>query len=111
MEKTISMNDIIAFVHKAIEKGLPVTSSSLWGDDITVSDNGTFVQINAMVQNSIEINTNNGGSYIIDDFSDLDISRFKVLIEEIKEYQKERAINTFNNFFKDEQKTIDDIDD
>lgn len=111
MEKTISMNDIIAFIHKAIAKGLPITSSSLWGDDITVNDNGIFIQINTTVQNSIEINTNNGGSYTTNDFSDLDISRFKVLVEEIKEYQKERAINTFNNFFKDEQKTIDDIDD
>lgn len=115
MEKKISINDIIAFTKKAIEKGFILDT---WK---TLDDEQRYIYIKKCKNgNSIRFVIDNQ-SITIDDYSpeeykithqleDRERIELDSLVLDIKEYNEKRALNLFNNFFNEEDK-CDSIND
>lgn len=106
------MNDIIAFVEKAMECNLNI---GVWsGNNITIYDNNGNGEIEfSIINNRINIITNHLNRYIEETkLSDLDISAFEFLCARVKNYSQNKSLEYFNNFFKDAKIiSINDLDD
>ena len=110
MEKT--MNDIIAFVKKAMSLNMKV-KVGFWGTVITVDENIDF-DVAYMDENhrGITIRTPSGASNEIP-ITNAEYNLFKVLCDEVSEYGHHKALEEFDNFFKDKEgdKKITNVDD
>lgn len=111
MEK-ISMNDIIAFVKKAMNKNFKVEYSF---GGISIYNNKKEIRIvrgYCNAEQTLIIITNNGKTHELEMFEE-DVLKWKLLTIECKSYQNNKAIKDFNNFFDDEDSkptTINDLD-
>lgn len=110
MEKTIEFKDVVAFIRKAMDNGMRVN-----GDCFRVfiyTENNRSWHINfRLYEKTILIETTYGDYEI--SISKKEHLEFEVLIEEIKHYQQQKALEFFNNFFKEDSKPTDinDLDD
>lgn len=122
MEKKISMNDIIAFVEKAMKENLNIqTIIRDWDNiksytirvygsnegvfiieclDSSIDKEKNYVQISKGVLDWVDIEA-----------SEMDIALFKVEVLKAQEYSRNKVIEAFNNFFKDEESKLKDIND
>lgn len=113
MEKKLTINDVFYFVNQAIEHDANLRASepgyaNFWincdGFDIFCMENNKTIVIRTYRLNEVKL-----------DVTDMEIAQFRVLMEKVKEYSKNKAIDEFlNHFVKEEdnsEKTIDDIDD
>lgn len=98
----ISIKDIIDFVHKAMVCGFSVYNryGSAYAFDVENTEENSITFI--IKPTKIEIYSNNDGFLVVDNpMSDREEVDLKALQIDIKEYNEEKALNTFNNFFAD----------
>lgn len=114
MEKKILMNDIIAFVEKAMKENLDIkvidygqnAAIRLYGVDKKRFGidlfNDEYITLKGSHDASIEIK-----------ISEMDLALFKVEILKMKKYSENKVMKYFNNFFEEEDSkptTINDLD-
>lgn len=110
----ITINIIIEFVHKAMVFNLPVYSryGADYGFDIENGENMLTILIKL---NKIEIFTEQNGFIVVQNsLTDRDKLDLEALKLDIKEYNEEKALNIFNNFFADtidKPTSVDDLND
>lgn len=100
MEKTISMNDVIAFIEKAMKNNLDINVMSNEGLRIYKSESEyiTFW----LLENVLAIDKPKyNNEYRIENISELDLSAYKYLCAKTKEYSINKALNYFNTFFEE----------
>ena len=108
----VTMNDIVAFVEKAMEHNLNMYVS------------GSYIKIFGRDDKNLEIwcfseDTNRSiiieqaglNSYAINNLSDLEYSTYEYLCARVKEYSRNKTLEYFNNFFKEEESKLKDIND
>ena len=107
------MNDIIAFVKKAMNKNLKVEYSF---GGISIYNNKKEIRIvqvySCDVKQTLIIVTNNGKTHDLE-MSEEDVLKWKLLTIECKNYQNNMAVKDFNDFFDKEDlkpTTINDLD-
>lgn len=106
----ITMNDIIDFVEKSMERNLPVNSI---GNEITVvKDNERigFCPIYSIDSNeivSISIESNYEEHTLVKVENETDVLLFKLLKEKVKKYSTEHLERRFFNFLKEDDRPID----
>jgi hypothetical protein len=110
----ISIKDIIDFVHKAMVCGFSVYNR--YGVDFAFDVENTENSITFIIKsNKIEIYSDNSGLLVVENpMSDREEVDLKALQIDIKEYNEEKALNVFNNFFTntvDKPTNIDDLND
>ena len=112
----ISINNIIEFIHTAMNNNVEVFTSRFitytYGFDVMNDD----IQIRFLIDdNSIVISTHDSGYLHIDNhLTERDKLDLEALKLDIKEYNEDKAINLFNDFFNFIPKTpvnIDNLDD
>ena len=114
MEKKISMNDIIAFVEKAMKENLDIkvidyienaairiysADRKRFGIDLF---NNEYITLKGSHDVSVEIKV-----------SEMDLALFEVEILKMKKYSENKVMEYFNNFFEEEDfkpTTINDLD-
>lgn len=108
------MNDIVAFVEKAMENNLKMCAVN--NDMIKIYKNPNesikFWYFKNQISIKVEICYLN--MYEINNLNDLDISTFEYLCARVKDYSQNKTLEYFNTFFKDEEfqfKDINDLDD
>ena len=121
----VTMNDIIAFIEKAIKENLNIrTTHREWGPNLEEyviniynSNEELFViqYLNMNPdKNESTVQISKGLLDWVDiEVSEMDIALFKVEVLKAQEYSKNKVIESFNNFFeKDSSKptTINDLD-
>lgn len=107
MEK-ITMNDIITFVMKAMDKSMKVRREARNCINIYNDDNKNIFDF-FVYNNEMTIGTKRG-LYKIRELNQKDIARWNVLCEEVNEYESEEACSYFKNFFaEDDKNKITDI--
>ena len=112
----ITISNIIEFIHTAMSKDLLVTESTFITYKYGVNVVNDDIQIRFFIDdNNIVISTSDGGYININnnltDRDKLDIEALKL---DIKEYNEDKAINLFNDFFNFIPQTpasIDNLDD
>lgn len=108
-----TMNDIIAFIRKAMSLGITVTTSSLIDSGrifIKINEKDSIVveidRIRNLGSSNIEkeciINTPSGKAHI--PITESENNLFKVLCDEVYEYEQNKALEFIDNFFKDIEK-------
>lgn len=114
MEKKIFVNDIIDFVHKAIQKNLRIESSFGY---ITIQNDKKDINFiighNDNKQQVLVIRTTNSGKTYELELTEEEILKWKLLKIECYNYQNDIAIKEFYTFFDDEDSkptTINDLD-
>ena len=107
MEK-ITMNDIITFVMKAMDKSMKVRRGARNWIRVYSDYNKVIFEFLAYANNKIEIGTERGWCKTVS-FSDKDIARWNVLCEEVGEYESDEAYSCFKNFFAEDENKITDI--
>lgn len=114
MEKKILMNDIIAFVERAMKESLDIKVIE-YGQNVAIRlygvDNKRF-SIDLFNSKYILLKGSHDISTVIK-MSEMDLALFKVEILKIKEYSENKVIEYFNNFFEEEDfkpTTINDLD-
>ena len=114
----LNFNVLIAIVAKAMKDNLNITTSytritvtteddkyicmDLYEKDDEISDG----------KNYIELESDRGKS-ILDNITDEDVLRYKLLLKDCEKYEKNKFIEDVNNFFKEkeaEPQTINDLD-
>ena len=115
MEKKISMNDIVAFIEKAMKNNMLI---KVYKEEIEViKDDDNFMQITRIYNDKnipqwIRLNYK-GNCYPIE-FDSFDFSTFEYLKARAQQYSKNKTLEYFNNFFDEENKvkeiTINDLD-
>ena len=112
----ITINNIIEFIHTAMNNNLEVYISGFitYKHEFTVVNDDTQIRF-LISDNNIVISTSDGGYININnnltDRDKLDIEALKL---DIKEYNEDKAINLFNDFFSYVPQTpvnIDNLDD
>ena len=123
----VTMNDIIAFIEKAMKENLNIrTTHREWGSfeeyviSIYNSNEDLFViQYLSSNKESVDGKSNSIQiskgllDWVNIEISEMDIALFKVEVLKAEKYSKNKVIEAFNNFFeKDDSKptTIDDLD-
>jgi len=122
----VTMNDIIAFIEKAMKENLDIrTTYRKWGSNFEeyVINVYNLEEELFVIQYLNEGNSNKKNNVIqisksllgwVDiEVSEMDIALFKVEILKAEKYSKNKVIEAFNNFFeKDNSKptTINDLD-
>ncbi len=116
MEKKLTISDIFFFVNQSMEKEmrLRVLSFDDFGFDseINIRCDNFNIYFNKKT-NEITLSANNLNSVTFH-ISDMEAAQYMVLLEKVKEYSKNKAIDSFLNYFKEEDntpKTMDNIDD
>ena len=116
------MDKIIAFIEKAIKNNLNIrTTNRNWGEIseaciyIYKSDDSeiSIQYISEKSNHNLSI-TKGYLDWVTIEVSEMDIARFKVEILKAQEYSKNKVIEYFNSFFKEEddkQIGVDDLDD
>jgi len=110
MEKKISMNDIVAFVEKAMKNNMELRRGDFF-NEIIIHFPNYDVNIWKDSKNKLSIHIGILNPYIIDNLSDLDCSAFEYLCATVKEYSQNKTLEYFNNLFKDEKSKVTDIND
>ena len=110
MEKKISMNDVVAFVKKAMENNMELALSDCFSEIIIYFPNYN-VNIWKSSKDHLSIHIGKLYPYIIDNLSDLDCATFEYLCATVKEYSQNKTLEYFNNLFKDEESKFKDIND
>lgn len=108
----VTMNDIIAFVRKAMENKLYV-STYFEGLHISLEIEDAkkrFIDISININKTVQINTNSG-RFFIENLTEKELLQYNLLIEDVKSYMEQRGLEDFANFFKDEDKKVKDIND
>ncbi len=106
--KKITMDDIIAFVMKAMNKSMKVRRESRNWISVCDDDNKNIFNFIAH-GNEIDVNTKRG-CYNACEFSQKDMARWNVLCEEVEEHESNEAYSCFKNFFvEDDKNKITDI--
>lgn len=111
----ISIKSIIDFVRKAITCDFIIDDRSFGFYSFDIENNAGN-SINFIIKpGKIEIYSNDYGVLVIDNLlSDRDKVELEALKIDIKEYNEEKALNVFNNFFlntTDKLTNIDDLND
>ena len=116
MKNNLTVSDIIAFVHKAMDNSMDVSVQQLYGDASRIYiRRKDCIYINITFDSSTL--TIEGGNweflkkeYSYTDREELSIENIKL---DIKEYQETRAAKLFNNFFipNNTPTSIDDLND
>lgn len=112
MEKTISMNDVIAFIEKAMENNLDINMMS--NVDLTIYESESkYITFWLSSENILAITKPRCNEYRIENISELDLSTYKYLCAKVKEYSKNKILKYFNTFFEEidsKPRTINDLD-
>lgn len=106
----VTMNDIVAFVEKAMENNMELAKSDFF-NEITIYFPSYDVNIWKSNKNQLTIHIGRLNPYIIDNLSDLDCATYEYLCATVKEYSQNKTLEYFNNFFKDEESKVTDIND
>lgn len=107
MEK-ITMNDVIAFVKKAIQNDLKV---DIFINNISISDANTGNEVSIDL-NGDELNIETkSGFFTIENLSNKEILQYTVLCEDVRSYQENKGIREFKLFFKEDESKPSDIND
>lgn len=122
----VTMNDIIAFIEKAMKENLDIrTTHREWSSNfeeyvinVYNSDEELFViqylnEGSSNKKNSVIKISKSLLGWVDIEVSEMDIALFKVEILKAEKYSKDKVIEAFNNFFeKDNSKptTINDLD-
>ena len=122
----VTMNDIIAFIEKAMKENLDIrTTHREWSSNfeeyvinVYNSDEELFViqylnEGSSNKKNNVIQISKSLLNWVDIEVSEMDIALFKVEILKAEKYSKNRVIEAFNNFFeKDNSKptTINDLD-
>lgn len=117
MEMKIEFEDIISFIEKAIKNNLNIkTTVRNWGEtsevNITIYKDddvysGIYIQ-HFSDKNHISLSvTRNYLDWVDVEVSEIDIAKFKLEVLKAREYSKNKVIDYFNNFFKEESKPAD----
>lgn len=124
MEK-ITMNDVIAFIKKAMDLDFGMNYlSSLFSDSFELTifkelEDKTLRQYISWKYDDDKLLINLNGGFITSNLIDYtievvdkkDILKWKFLIEEIKDYCVNKLENNFKNFFNELQSPVKDIND
>lgn len=107
----ITMNDIIAFVRKAMENKLYV---STYYEGLHISTEGKDINISVDInKTTLRIDTDSG-RFFIKNLTEKELLQYNLLIEDGKSYMEQRGLEDFANFFKEENnnkvKDINDLD-
>ena len=111
------MNDIIAFVEKAMERNLNV---KVWGEyggiDIAQQNSDKYIEIKPVwIERDnfkeICIIKQEFNYYILNNLTELEVASFKFLCARAREYSINKTLEYFNNFFKEEESKLTDIND
>ena len=109
----VTMNDIVAFVEKAMENNLLI---KVYTEVIEViKDDDNYMQI-TRIRNDNDIpqwiRLNYKGNCYPIEFDSFDFSTFEYLMARAKQYSMNKTLNYFNNFFNETVKeiTINDLD-
>lgn len=117
------MNDIIAFIERAMELNLNIRTThneckniESYGIDVHKEDDSSlsilYIKEQKNPENiSLSITTNYLDWVKIENISELDIANFKVIILKAERYSKNKVLDYFNNFFKEEESKLTDIND
>ena len=108
MEK-ITMNDVIAFVKKAMQNNLKIRNCLFFNLDIIDINSENRIGID-LEFDKLRINTKSG-EFFIDDLNKKDILQYKLICEEVKSYQENNGIRDFKQFFKEDESRPSDIND
>ena len=122
----VTMNDIIAFIEKAMKENLNIrTTHREWGSSLEECVINVYnLNEEVFVIQYLNEGSSNKKNNVIQiskglldwvdiEVSEMDIALFKVEILKAEKYSKNKVIEAFNNFFeKDSSKptTIDDLD-
>ena len=107
----MTMNDIVAFVEKAMENNLKICT---WKSDMIKVYQDSYENIGfwySKQQKSIKIEVCHLDMYEIHNLNDLDTSTFEYLCARVRNYSQNKTLEYFNNFFKDEESKFKDIND
>lgn len=103
----VMMNDVIAFVRKAMENKFYV---STYFEGLHISSENKVIDISVRRDKTVLIDTNSG-RFFIKDLTEKELLQYSLLIEDVKSYVEQRGLEDFANFFKDEDKKVKDIND
>lgn len=97
-----TMNDVIAFIKKAMDKKCIITLFNRFEGRLEIqikTDPSVYKTIDfELVDNSLSVWTVYG-SFNIDNLTNKEVAQFKVLEAECIEYNIQRGIESFNSFF------------
>ena len=112
----LNLNLLVAIVAKAMKEGFTV--SSFYGKINIQNKEDKFIEL-TLTKNSddnyvISILSDRGRNEI-ENVSEEDVLRFKLLVKDCEKYEKSKLIEDINSFFtteekKEETKTINDLD-
>jgi hypothetical protein len=116
VKNNLTVSDIIAFVHKAMENNMDVSVQQLYGDASKIYIiRKDCVYINITFDISTLTIEGGNGEFLEKEYSytDREVLEINFLELEIKEYQEGRATKLFNNFFtpNNTPTSIDDLND
>lgn len=110
MEKKLTISDIFFFVNQSMEKEMRLRV--LGSDEIIMNCENFNICFNRKT-NKITLYADRLNSVTFH-ISDMEAAQYMVLLEKVKEYSKNKTIDSFLNYFKEEDntpKTMDNIDD
>ena len=116
----VTMNDIVAFVEKAMRNNLNIEAyETQYNDgsqdnDIVIHLENDYFRFNLYTYGKTQYLTiyKDLNSFKIPNISELDIANFRLLVLKAKEYSENKVLESFNNFFSNEEKNIiNDLDD
>ena len=105
----VTMNDVIAFVEKAMENNLDIKVMSNVDLKIYKSD-GEHI-IFWLLGHDLAIDKPRCNEYRIENISELDLSAYNYLLARVKEYSINKTLEYFDTFFKEENSKLTDIND
>ena len=104
----VTMNDVIAFVRKAMDNKFYV---STYYEGLHISTEGKkVIDISVRRDETMLVDTN-FGRFFIKNLTEKELLQYNLLIEDVKSYMEQRGLEDFANFFKDEDKKVKDIND
>lgn len=104
----VTMNDIIAFVEKAMKQNLYIYN---YCEGTVIKKNNNKVDISKSINGKDIIITTKSGRFRIKNLTEKEILQYNLLRENVKSYMEDRGIEEFENFFKDEENKVKDIND
>lgn len=110
MEK-ITTNDVIAFIKKAMQNNLKIRNCLFFNGALDIIDNNSENKIYIELESDSLRITTKSGEFCINDLTEKDILQFKLICEEVKSYQENCGIKDFNQFFKEDESRLSDIND
>ena len=113
----VTMNNILAFVKKAMNDNLDI---STFKDETTsyftieIKGENKYCEVRLYDKNTIIIYLSGLNNICIKNIPEQDLLLFKLLFLEAEEYSNNKSLEYFNNFFKKEENKeikVDDLDD